>query len=79
MPRKLIGLTPQRRLDRCVARLPARRQLFEMRQCRAEASLVQHRKTPHARPQDKAGAAIGALEGRAFVARCLVKVLLVRR
>jgi len=79
MPRKLIGLTPQRRLDRCVARLPARRQLFEMRQCRPEASLVQHRKTPHARPQDKAGAAIERSKDAAFVARCLVKVLLVRR
>ena len=78
MPRKLVGLTPQRRLDRCVARLPARRQIFEIRQRRAEAGLVQHREPPRGRPQHEAGAAIGALEGRAFVARRLVKMLLVR-
>ena len=64
---------------RCAACLPARRQVFEIRQRRAEASLIQHREPARGRPQHQAGAAIGALERRAFVARRLVKMLLVRR
>ena len=49
----------------------------EIRQRRAEAGLIQHREPPRSRPQHEAGAAIGALEGRAFVARRLLKLLLV--
>ena len=79
MSRKLIGLTPQRRLDPCAAGLPARCQIFEIRQRHAEAGLIQHREPPRGRPQHKPGATIGALEGCAFVARRLMKMLLVRR
>src|SRR6202011_4705857 len=41
--------------------------------------LIQYREPPRGRPQHKTGTAIGELEGRAFVARRLVKMLLVRR
>src|SRR5262249_35066823 len=59
--------------------LPAHREIIEIRQRCAEAGLSQHCEPARSRPQHEPGAAVGALEGRAFVAGRLVKMLLVRR